>query len=87
MKKNLFYISSFLFCHFIGYSQNPNIYNQKKHGGTSDDDFWRMLPTPDNSGYILFGESNSGISGTKTEVNRGMTDLWISKVDLNLDPV
>ncbi len=48
-------------------------------GGAQDDRLYSMRLTPDG-GYVLAGPSNSGISGDKSEVSRGMDDFWIVKL-------
>ncbi len=55
---------------------------QKTIGGTNDDNLISVQQTTDG-GYILGGESNSDISGDKTENSRGGSDYWIVK--LNID--
>ncbi|MEP7319113.1 MAG: hypothetical protein ABI921_10235, partial [Panacibacter sp.] len=52
----------------------------KTIGGSSDDIISSVAQTSDG-GYILGGSSLSGISGDKTEANRGMYDYWIVKLD------
>jgi hypothetical protein len=52
----------------------------KTFGGGSDDRLYRLELTPDG-GYILAGESSSGVSGSKSQGNQGGTDYWIIKVD------
>ncbi|RDC64881.1 T9SS type A sorting domain-containing protein [Adhaeribacter pallidiroseus] len=51
-------------------------------GGSADDGLATLIATPDG-GYLLGGNSSSGISGTKSEPNRGRSDYWIIKVDVN----
>ncbi len=53
-------------------------------GGSQQDFLSAILPTTD--GYILGGSSNSGISGDKSESNKGdsiegTNDYWIVKID------
>jgi hypothetical protein len=54
----------------------------KRFGGTSYDAL-NSLQQTDDGGYILGGESNSGISGDKTEDSRGGSDYWVVKIDAN----
>lgn len=49
-------------------------------GGTGDDQLASVAQTIDG-GYLVAGESNSGISGDKTQVNKGLIDYWIIKID------
>jgi gliding motility-associated-like protein len=50
------------------------------YGGDQDDRLWNIIPTSDG-GYLAGGSSYSGISGNKTEANRGVYDVWILKLD------
>jgi len=54
----------------------------KTYGGGDYDDLYSLQQTSDG-GYILGGNSSSGISGDKTESSRGDNDYWIVKVDAN----
>lgn len=57
-----------------------NIQWQNVYGGDQSDQLNVIHQTPDN-GYILGGWSASGISGNKTEINKGNVDYWILKID------
>ncbi len=57
-----------------------NIQWQKTIGGSANDRLSSVCPAPDG-GYICGGSSNSGISGNKTEVNYGLDDYWVVKLD------
>ncbi len=59
---------------------NRNIQWQKTIGGAGDDYLHSVQQTSD-SGYILAGHSNSGISGDKTDASHGGSDYWIIKLD------
>ncbi|MEP7171754.1 MAG: T9SS C-terminal target domain-containing protein, partial [Bacteroidota bacterium] len=52
----------------------------KDFGGADDDRFHFIQQTADK-GYILGGNSNSGISGDKTQTVWGLYDYWILKTD------
>ncbi len=52
----------------------------KNFGGTNDDVLYSLQQTTDG-GYILGGQSNSGISGDKTQNTWGNWDYWIVKID------
>ncbi len=52
----------------------------KTFGGSSEDRLRSIQQTSDG-GYILGGNSESGISGNKTEINLGQQDYWIIKID------
>lgn len=51
----------------------------KRFGGLARESLNRILPTQDG-GYLLGGSSASGISGDKTQSNRGGTDFWLVKI-------
>lgn len=70
----------YLFCALLVNAQAPNIQWQKVFGGTGNERLNKIIPTPDG-GYVLCGESESGISGDKTETNYGQSDYWIIKTD------
>lgn len=55
---------------------------QNTIGGDGFDELKDLAQTADG-GFILGGESESGISGDKTDSNRGLRDYWIVKVDEN----
>ena len=44
-------------------------------------EYLRGIATTDDGGYIIAGESSSGISGQKSENSRGSADIWIVKLD------
>ncbi len=52
----------------------------KTFGGSSNDYLSVVIQTNDG-GYMLSGFSQSGISGDKSESNRGALDYWILKTD------
>ena len=53
---------------------------QNTIGGSGDDNLQSVQQTVDG-GYILGGNSSSGISGDKTEVLIGFLDYWVIKLD------
>lgn len=57
-----------------------NIIWQNTIGGTGDDQLTSICQTND-SGYILGGFSDSGISGDKSEVSYGGSDYWVLKLN------
>lgn len=52
----------------------------KRFGGLDQDWFYSLMQTSDK-GYVLWGESLSGIGGDKSEDTRGGNDYWIVKCD------
>lgn len=68
----------------VEYNLNTKqIVNQQLYGGTSDDYVSALLKVDDE--YILTGMSTSGISGNKTTSSFGQSDIWVIKVNQNLD--
>src|SRR5690606_29383867 len=61
-------------------SQAPPIQWQKTFGGNADELLFDVIETSDG-GYVAVGRSSSGISGDKTESNRGGSDIWVVKMD------
>ncbi|GAB3202368.1 hypothetical protein ABID22_002661 [Pontibacter aydingkolensis] len=61
---------------------NGNKIWDKRFGGDGYDDLYSLAETPDG-GYLLAGNSNSSVSGDKTENNRSSYDYWIVKIDAN----
>ncbi|RMA66435.1 T9SS type A sorting domain-containing protein [Ulvibacter antarcticus] len=57
-----------------------NIMWQNTIGGSGEDNVDVIQQTTDG-GYIVLGNSDSNISGDKTENSRGGLDLWILKLD------
>ena len=54
----------------------------KRFGGSEDDWAWSVAATS-GGGYLLVGDSNSTVSGDKSEASRGGRDLWTVKIDSN----
>lgn len=54
------------------------VLSDKTIGGSADD-FPQSIEKTKDGGYIIAGSSNSGISGNKTEANRGDEDFWVVK--------
>nr|WKN37078.1 fasciclin domain-containing protein [Tunicatimonas sp. TK19036] len=52
----------------------------KTIGGREGDYLYNVLATSDG-GYLLGGASISGVSGDKSEPNKGSSDYWVVKVD------
>lgn len=59
---------------------NGNIEWQKTYGGDSLDDLNSIVETSDG-GYLLSGNSESSISGDRTVDQKGITDVWLIKID------
>lgn len=59
----------------LGNIQWDNVY-----GGSDDEDLWTVMETSDG-GFLIGGDSRSGISGNKTQGTFGVNDFWIVKVN------
>ena len=59
---------------------NGNKQWDQSYGGTSSDFLYNVRQT-DDGGYLLGGDSRSGISGNKTNASFGVEDFWLVKVD------
>ncbi len=59
-----------------------NVQWDKTIGGNDQDRLLAVRQTIDG-GYILSGETNSGMSGDKTETSRGSYDYWVVKTNSN----
>lgn len=57
-----------------------NLEWQNTIGGGDWDFLYSVIQTTDG-GYLLGGDSNSSISGDKTEASEGNTDYWVVKLD------
>ncbi|KKK98730.1 hypothetical protein LCGC14_2639810, partial [marine sediment metagenome] len=77
MKKLLFPI---LFLATITAHAQPTIQWQNTIGGSDIDQLYSIQQTSDG-GYILGGDSDSPISGDKTENSQGLKDYWVVKLD------
>lgn len=81
MMKNYIIIALFSFLSTVFlYGQDPQIEWQNTIGGEDNDVLYSVVQTLDG-GYILGGESESNISGDKTENAVGYTDYWVVKID------
>ena len=63
-------------------AQSPIIEWDRRFGGSGSDGMYSVQQTKDG-GYILGGDSDSPISGDKTQGSWGGTDYWIIKTDKN----
>src|ERR1043165_1826770 len=52
----------------------------KRYGGT-ESDYLNSLQITSDGGYVLGGNSMSGISGDKTRASQGIHDYWVVKID------
>lgn len=60
--------------------QDGDVLWENLYGGAGLDAIRSMSKTIDG-GYIFTGQSNSGISGDKSEESRGLDDIWVVKTD------
>jgi hypothetical protein len=61
-------------------NKKGNIQWDRTIGGSADD-YGRGVQQTKDGGYVIAGNSNSNISGEKTENSRGGYDYWIIKLD------
>jgi gliding motility-associated-like protein len=61
---------------------NGNPVWDKRYGGYAEDRLWCIRQTNDG-GFILGGESTSGVGGNKSDPSRGGMDFWVVKTDAN----
>ncbi len=82
MKTNILLFCLFLalFAAFQAFTQAPTKVWDKTIGGSSDDFAQSIINTSDG-GFVIAGYSSSGISGDKTEANKGKSDFWIVKLN------
>jgi hypothetical protein len=66
----------------IGLDTNGLLKWQKTIGGTDEDHLQYAIELANNN-YMIFGNSQSGISGLKTEVCRGSFDYWLVEIANN----
>lgn len=59
---------------------NGSLITQNSYGGNADDIVEGIVCTPSND-LLLFGYSDSGISGNKTSASFGTTDIWIVEAE------
>lgn len=60
-----------------------NIKSQYKFGGDSDDSPFGIMETENNS-LLIFGTSNSDVSGDKTLPSKGQSDFWLLELSTDL---
>lgn len=60
----------------IKLDQNRNIIWQKTYGGMDNDRLTTIVETP-NGGFLIGGNSTSSDTGDKSELSRGLTDIWL----------
>ncbi len=54
----------------------------KAYGGSGFEDFRKVNQLSDG-GYLLAGQSNSPLSGDKSQESRGVTDYWVVRISSN----
>lgn len=57
-----------------------NVIWQKNYGGNDVELLWK-IEMIDETRYLLVGNSSSSISGNKSEINRGISDIWSVLID------
>lgn len=67
-------------------NSSGNILWQKLYGGLNSE-FQRSFSKTADGGYIIAGYSASDNTGDITDTNNGQYDLWLMKLDANLNIV
>jgi hypothetical protein len=57
---------------------------EKVYGGSGDDRLFGIVPAVEENRFLLVGQSNSPISGEKSEASRGGNDYWV--VNVSIEP-
>jgi len=74
-------IMLFIFCSIFSKGQNPLVKMWDRRYGTHSADDLRYFQQTIDGGYMLAGNTSSGIDGDKTQANWGGGDYWIVKLD------
>jgi hypothetical protein len=69
---------------FLRIDSSGNKIWDKDIGGNGNEELYSVVPTSDH-GFLIAGDSYSGISGNKSENNLGFEQSWIIKVDSNFN--
>ncbi len=86
MRIQLILLLAFLFLiNLNAQSQNLNITAQFAFGGSGFENLVEVLPSPSGDGYFIISTSGSDISGNKTENSRGQADIWVIRIDNDLN--
>ncbi|HYV94299.1 MAG TPA: T9SS type A sorting domain-containing protein [Chitinophagales bacterium] len=70
-----------IFISHFSFAQNPLVKEWDYRFGGMEDDYLPVFQQTKDGGYILGGQSYSGIGGDKTQINWGHADYWIVKLD------
>jgi hypothetical protein len=82
--KKLYLIILLQLIAYAGFSQvQTNIIRQKTYGGNQKDLFSKAVKTSDG-GYLIGVSSESGISGDRTQIRKGLSDIWLLKLNNDL---
>jgi hypothetical protein len=80
--KQIILIFAILILHLFSFAQTLSIVDDNCFGGSGDDVSEGFLKFP-NGNTLIYGSSNSPISGTKSESCYGMKDGWVVMLDQN----
>ena len=80
-EKLLYTFITFLFCIYHP-SPRPKHSLATDYWGSGSDKLWSIIQTNDG-GYLVAGDSDSNISGEKSENSRGGYDYWVVRLDSN----
>ena len=67
-------------CMQTAYCQPPAIEWDRSFGGLKQEEMYAMIQTADG-GYLLGGDSDSPISGAKTQGSQGINDYWVVRTN------
>jgi hypothetical protein len=80
MKTNNTFFAAVIFLAGAAASQGQTKQWDRRFGGSADDDLYSVQQTKDG-GYVMCGETISGLEGDKSQALRGNWDMWVVKVD------
>jgi hypothetical protein len=76
----LSYVAIMACCMQTAYCQPPAIEWDRSFGGLKQEEMYAMIQTSDG-GYLLGGDSDSPISGAKTQGSQGINDYWVVRTN------
>ncbi len=64
----------------LAFAQSPAIEWDRTFGGLKQEEMYALIQTSDG-GYLLGGDSDSPISGAKTQGSQGINDYWVVRIN------
>jgi len=65
---------------FLQIRSNGTLYREKSYGGSGDEELRSVIQTQEGD-YLLAGSSDSGVSGDKSQANKGNSDYWLVRIN------